>query len=44
MTPFHYAVLGYTVGIVLLWGYALLMWNTSRTLGRRERARMEAGD
>lgn len=37
MTSTHYAILGYAVVTLVLWGYALSIYMEHRRLARRER-------
>ena len=36
-TSEHYLILGYVVSIIILWGYAALLWKESLSLRHRER-------
>lgn len=36
MNPTGYMILGYTVGTVILWGYALWLWVSLRHSRRRQ--------
>jgi hypothetical protein len=38
MSADQYLVLGYGLGIGLLWGYAMCLWVASWSLGRRDKS------
>lgn len=39
MNAMNYTLLAYGIGILALWGYALLLWIEWRSLARREKRR-----
>ena len=42
MTPFGYTIIAYALGLGLMWGYALVLWNSCRNEDRRAEADMNA--
>jgi hypothetical protein len=37
-TSEQYLILGYAVSVIILWGYAVLLWKESTSLRHRERS------